>query len=481
VHAVSPPARSTQQILIVNPFLRLPYAGLVALADAAAAVSPRATQDAPKWRRALSARRHVAQRIREFEASREPWHERLWFHAPSVGESLQALPVAQRIRERRPDIRFAVTHFSPSAEEVVSRFDAEFADYLPFDSRRAAALLARALRPSALVYAKLDVWPVLTHELSRQGIPVALISATLSRRSSRRGLARAVLRDAYRALDRIGAVDSEDAERLVRLGARSAIITVTGDTRYDQVWERVRRLDQHWEAIRAQRSARPTLVAGSTWPADEEKLLPAWEAVRRSVRDARLIIAPHEPGQDHVRALTAWATQAQLRVTRVSAFMPTTEHSGSDRHAAVHSGLWFDMPAEFDVIVVDRVGLLAEIYALGTAAFVGGGFHAAGLHSVLEPAAVGVPVSFGPRWVGSRDAAALLKAGSAASADTQDTLARSIAAWLQDPALAAEEGAEARRIVERGLGAAEASAQLVLDLLGKTATSPLQQRGAAGG
>ena len=117
-------------------------------------------------------------------------------------------------------------------------------------------------------------------------------------------------------------------------------------------------------------------------------------------------------------------------------------------------------------MLVDRVGVLGDLYALADAAFVGGGFHAAGLHSVLEPAAFGAPVLFGPRHQASRDAGLLLAAeGGAAAADAAG-LARWLGAWLGDAALRGEAGARARRVVEDGLGAAERSYELVEALLG---------------
>src|SRR5690606_15352414 len=150
-------------------------------------------------------------------------------------------------------------------------------DYLPFDTRGDARAALSSLRPSVLVFSKLDVWPVLSREASRSGIPLGLTSATLAAASSRRsGWASGLLRSAYSLLDRVGAVDAADAGRLVGLGVRPGVISVTGDTRYGQVWERARGVDRGGELLGPLASDRPTLVAGSTWPADEAVLLPAW-------------------------------------------------------------------------------------------------------------------------------------------------------------------------------------------------------------
>jgi 3-deoxy-D-manno-octulosonic-acid transferase len=190
-------------------------------------------------------------------------------------------------------------------------------------------------------------------------------------------------------------------------------------------------------------SPRPTLVAGSTWPSDEEVLLEAWVAVRRELRDARLIIAPHEPTAEHLAPIESWIAGAHLRGARLG----TPEASTAD------------------VVVVDRVGVLGDLYALADTAFVGGGFHSAGLHSVLEPAAFGAPVIFGPRYAGSRDALLLAQSGGGESVTTVDETIEDLLTWLADASARQTAGAEARALVERGRGAAERSYGLVMELV----------------
>ncbi|HEX5581750.1 MAG TPA: glycosyltransferase N-terminal domain-containing protein, partial [Gemmatimonadaceae bacterium] len=329
-------------------------------------------------------------------------------------------------------------------ESFARRLAVDFADYLPFDTAGDMRAVLRALQPSALVFSKLDVWPVLVREASTRGVPLGMVSATLAAGSSRRsGPAARLLRDAYARLDRVGAIAAADADRLVELGVRPDAVRVTGDTRYDQVWARAAAADRTGPLLAPLASGRPTLVAGSTWPADERTLLPAWERVRAAVPGARLVIAPHEPTAGHLAPIERWATSAGLRLARLSA--P-------------------DAPAA-DVVLVDRVGVLGELYALADAAYVGGGFHAAGLHSVLEPAAFGAPVLFGPRFANSRDAELLVEAGGGATAPDARALGDVLLRWLTDDDARREAGHHARALVEGGLGAAERSWDLVAELL----------------
>ncbi len=420
--------------------VQLGYRALAQIARGAALVTPNSNS---KVLRSLRARRGIRSRYRRWAAAhRDASRPLLWMHAPSVGEGLQARPILELARSRRPDLQIAYTHFSPSAAAFARSLDVDFADYLPFDTPGDARAALDALQPTALVFSKLDVWPMITREAREREVRLGLVSATLARGSSRRSLgAGALLRDAYAALDVVGAIDEADADRLVQLGVRSQTITVTGDTRYDQVWARAQAVDRESQLLRRLRGS-AIIVAGSTWPSDEAVLLPAFEALRRAGVDVRLVIAPHEPTKKHVAELLAWAERSSLRADRLD-----------------------EATSDTDVVVVDRVGVLGDLYALADVAFVGGGFHAAGLHSVLEPAAFGAPVLFGPRFQDSRDAALLVQRHGGASVADAAEAERRLRFWITDPTGRRDAGDFARALVRSGVGAAERSFALVDRLL----------------
>jgi 3-deoxy-D-manno-octulosonic-acid transferase len=426
----------------VKPLLRIPYAIAGRLTDALVRVVPAGTS---KFRRGLSRRRGLVERYKQWgAASRDTSRPLVWFHAPSVGEGLQAQPVIDLLRTRRPDVQIAYTFYSPSAEQFATTVKADFSDYLPFDTDEHASSVLSALRPSALVFSKLDIWPALTESAADAGVPVGVISAALPKSSRRRGaLARAFLTDAYRLLDRVGAIDESDAERLREQGVRGDRVGVTGDTRFDQVWARAQRTSS--PLVLRLRSSRPTLVAGSTWPSDEEHLLDAWIRIRDKIPDARLVIAPHETTDRHLRSIERWAASHRLTLARVHA--PDTDDP--------------------DVILVDRHGILGDLYALADTAYVGGGFHSAGLHSVLEPAAFGAPVLFGPRNEKSREAAKLVEAGGGAVVTGVHDLTIRLGYWLGSVTARDAAGSAARAMVQQGLGAAVRSFELVTALLAR--------------
>lgn len=403
-----------------------------------------------KLGRGLRGRRGVLERMEAWaRAERDPARPLVWFHAPSVGEGLQARAVVERFRARRPDAQVVYTFFSPSAEGFARSVPADLTDWLPLDFPGDVAHALDALRPDVLAFSKTDVWPMLTREAARRGVRTALLSATLPAASSRlRGPARALLSPAYRRLDRVAAISAGDAERFAALGVPADRRSVTGDARFDQVRRRADAVDRGSRLLAPLlATGDPVLVAGSTWPPDEAHLLPAVRAARDAGHPLRLVLVPHEPTGSNLAEAERGLDDAGLTHLRLS----TIEASG---------GAWEDA-----VLVVDRVGVLGDLYAAADLAYVGGGFGTAGLHSVLEPAAFGAPVLFGPSHANAREAAELVAAGGGFSVADGAELAERLAALLADGGARRTAGAAARAYVDAGLGAAERGAGVVEALL----------------
>jgi 3-deoxy-D-manno-octulosonic-acid transferase len=366
-------------------------------------------------------------------------------HAPSVGEGLQAEPILSEFRKRHPEVQIAYTFYSPSAERFASSVGADFSDYLPFDTAHAAGSVIAALRPTAIVFSKLDVWPMLVEAASKAGVKLGMTSATMPASSLRHSrIARLALGDAYSLLDIVGAISDGDALRLIEAGVSPERVIVTGDTRYDQAWQKAQtNTDAREELIAPLRSSRYTTVAGSTWPSDEERLLPAFERVTRRQPGARLIIASHEVSEDRLTSIESWARSSELVPARI----------GSAGAGAA------------DVVIVDRYGILGDLYALAEVAYVGGGFRSAGLHSLLEPAAFGAAVIIGPRHLDNRDARLLVEAGGAIRCADAKQIERQIMRWIEPTDVLKVAQTAAREVVRQGLGAAERSVALVEKLV----------------
>ena len=433
------------------------------LSGAAARVVPAAEfllrRARPEVARALAGRRRAAAELAAWGRRRgdDPL---VWLHGASAGELLGAVPAVRLLRARRADdagrrARLVVTHSSPSGRAALPWLDADHAGYPPLDRRRDCDAALAALRPGLLVFAKLDVWPGLAAAAARAGVPTALINGTVrpgSRRSGR--VVRRWFRAAYAGLDAVGAASADDARRLVALGVRADRVRVTGDAAFDLALERAdrARADGSAAALRAALrtalgepdGATLRLVAGSTWAADERALLDGVAAVRRAGGpDWQLVIAPHEPTAAHVGRLAAACAARGERPVRWSRL----GESAPGRDASV--------------VLFDEVGRLAELYAAGDAAYVGGGLGGTGLHNVLEPAAAGVPVVFGPRH--DRADAVGLQAAGGGLVSPPGALAGTLTG-LADPRRRARHGRAARAYVEANAGAAARTAGLLAPL-----------------
>ena len=356
-----------------------------------------------KLARGMAGRRHAHRLLAEWGRTiRDPQRPVAWFHAPSVGEGLQAQAVIDALVREDPALQIVFTFFSPSAEAFARRLGADIATYLPWDARGPSAAVLDAMQPDVLVFTKTEVWPVLAAEARRRGIPTAIVGATVPEAAGRmRWLARVVLRPTWAGLRLAAANASADAQRLEVLGVDSVAIETTGDPGIDSAATRAGLTDRDAPWLKPfLDDPCLTVVAGSTWPADEAVLIPALAAVREQLPRLRVVIAPHEPNDAHVKGL--------LEALRARGYNPGTL---GEVEAAGSVG-------ERDAVVVDRVGVLAQLYSIAWVSFVGGGFHDAGLHSVLEPAAAATPVLFGPQHRNARAAGDLIGIDGAKIAST---------------------------------------------------------------
>ena len=378
----------------------------------------------------------------------------VWVHASSVGESLQARAVVDVLRRRAPGLAVVYTFFSPSAEAMSGDFPADVHAFLPWDLPEVMGPVLDAVRPSVIVFTQREVWPTLADEAAARGVPTVLIAATMPEGAGRlTWLGRILLGAAFRSLRSVAAVSKEDGDRFRRLGVSRDRVTVTGDPGIDAARGRVAGIDHQAPHMRIFRDERgPILVAGSTWPMDEDVLIPALARVRRSVPGLRIVLAPHEPdGYDFAalrRRLSAdgW-TPALLGEIEGSEGAEEALEVG-----AVHGA---------DAILVERVGVLADLYTVASVAYVGGGFHKGGLHSVLEPAAAAVPVLIGPRYQRSLHATRLLAAGAAHAVVDADSLARVLREWLEAPKKIEDHGRHAITYIEESRGSAARTADLI--------------------
>jgi len=369
----------------------------------------------------------------------------LWLHGASVGEARLAGLLARSVHAARPEVAVSVSCVTRTGRRALpAPPDVQAAFFAPLDVRRRVRPVLRAVAPAALALIETELWPGLVREAAASRSRLAVVNARLAPERMRhyRRL-RALYRPLLRAMDRIGAGSAGDAERLLALGARPASLTVTGNLKYDLP------APGHDPLALRRRfglaPGRPVLVAGSTGEGEDAPVLDAFRALRAERPEAFLVLAPRHPSRA--------ARAAELAVER-----GLRPHALSSAHDAA--------AGEADVLVVDGMGELARLYGMASVAFVGGSLVPVGGHNVLEPAAAGVPVLFGPYTAHAEEPAqALLAAGAARRVADGEALAAAWAALLHDPAACQAMGAAGRRVLDDNRGALGRTTALLLDLL----------------
>lgn len=355
-------------------------------------------------------------------------------HAASVGEVNAAAPLIRALLRDRPDVPLTVTTFTPTgSRRVVSLFGGRvFHVFAPLDLPGAVRRFLERTRPRLAVVMETEIWPNLFAQAHRRGLPLLMANARLTKRSAKGyGRAGKLIPGALAEVAWVGAQTPQDAERLIAAGARAERVEVVGNLKFEiaapsGLQAEGQALRHHWGA------ERPVIVAGSTHAADERVLLPAFRTLLDEVPDALLILVPRHP--ERFAEAERGAVAAGFDVARHSRLT-----SGSGRT---------------QVLVVDAMGVLMHYYAAGDIAFVGGSFGRVGGHSLVEPAALGRPVLFGPDTANAEDiAACLTKVGGGRRVHTGAEWCSMATDWLRDADAKARAGDAARRLVEDSRGA----------------------------
>jgi len=392
----------------------------------------------PKARQWVEGRKGMWERL---EAKREALQGCLWMHCASVGEFEQGRPVLEAIKRERPDLPVLLTFFSPSGYEARKDLGSAtpgslvtHVEYLPPDGEANARRLLELMRPNMVLWVKYELWHHHLEALRAAGIPTYLISAYFWPTMPYFRWYGGAWRRMLACFTHHFVQDERSGQLLNGIGLQN--VTVSGDTRFDRV-RAIVVANEHLLPAEAFRAAAPSpmLVCGSTWPADEELLL---KALAPQSVEARLLVAPHELHAQHLSA--------------VEASFPKPLALWSELENALVAGA--GLPPGIRTVLVDRMGLLARIYRYGDIAYVGGGF-GDGIHSLLEPAAWGCPVIFGPLHTKFPEAQGLIDAGGGFEVKTAEELRAVLDRLLGDAAARAKASDAARRYVQERAGATD--------------------------
>ena len=392
----------------------------------------------PKIQEGIKGRKGVLVELENQLQTARHLEKTAWFHFTSVGEFEQAKPLIEAIYE---ETRIVLTFFSPSvAPNARSYTYADAAVYLPLDTLRNAERIIRLIEPALIVFSKFDIWPNLVWKASKYKIPIIVVAGTLHAESKRLStFAKPFFRSVHQYIQVHCAISESDAARFRELCSPAHEIVVTGDTRYEQVYRRARLVESDTEFFHGHQSLkRPILIAGSTYTEDEKVLLPAYQLLRQNLTEnfPHLILVPHEPTSERIKEIRRHLDRSKLVSLCFSELEPEVDLSA------------------VDVLIIDKVGLLAKLYGLADIAFVGGSFRGS-VHNVMEPAAMAKPVLFGPTIQNAYEASLLVEHGGAKLVYTAPELADAIAAWLKEDMARTTAGSIGKQLIEENLGAVE--------------------------
>ena len=350
----------------------------------------------------------------------------VWFHAASLGEFEQGRPLMERLRREHPEKKILLTFFSPSGYEVRKNYDgADLVCYLPFDTPLNARRFVKLARPEAAFFIKYEFWRNYIEALYKRGIPCYSVSSIFREnqiffRPYGRGYARCLSRMTHLF------VQNETSRRLLE-GIGVTNVDVVGDTRFDRVLD-IRNAAKPLPLAERFAGCWKVLVAGSSWPQDEEIIIPYFN----KHPNLKLVLAPHVVSEEHLQAIERQLARPALRYSKATP-------------KAV---------AEADCLIIDCYGLLSSIYRYASMAYVGGGF-GVGIHNVPEAAVYGIPVIIGPNNKKFREAQALLRRGGCKEIAGAADFEQLMDAWLSDKEALATAGKAAGSYIADNAGAAD--------------------------
>ena len=351
--------------------------------------------------------------VDEMRRRRTPGERYIWFHAASLGEFEQGRALMERLRASHPEYKIALTFFSPSGYEVRKGYaGADVVTYLPLDRPRNVRAFLDALQPEMAVFVKYEYWGNFLFSLKERGVRTYVVSAIFRPDQVFFRPYGGLFVRMLGCFTKIYVQDERSRQLLSGVGIES--VEVTGDTRFDRVADIVRRAEELPVAAAFAGEGRPVVVAGSTWPQDEE-LLARFISVNKD--HLRMIIVPHEVSPSRISELCS-----RLRCSFALYTQTTPEEAG-----------------KADCLVVDTVGILSSLYRYGRVAYVGGGF-GAGIHNTLEAAVWGIPVVWGPNYHKFQEAEGLAACGGGCAVASYRQMEDALNRLLTDSAAGASAG-----------------------------------------
>ena len=350
----------------------------------------------------------------------------IWFHCASLGEFEQGRPVIESIKDQYPQYRILLTFFSPSGYEVRKNYsEADLVFYLPMDSLSNANRFIGLTNPKMAFFIKYETWYYYLSVLKERKIPCLLISGILLESQFKFPPWGNFMKTIFESFTYLFA-QSRPTLSLLKKHKITSAYGFGGDTRFDRVLQLSSQSFHHPQlAIFAGEG--PVLVAGSTWEADEIMIA----GLADSISNMKLVIAPHEIGERHIHRLQ-------------SQFPRSVLYSEFENHTLIQ---------DFNVLIIDCVGLLSKLYRYGTYCYVGGGFNRTGIHNILEAAAYGKTIFIGPNYKKANEAKEMIEKGLVFSCGSKEDLIQQLQELMDNPKLLEEKNKAALLFVQENQGA----------------------------
>lgn len=380
----------------------------------------------------------------------------IWVHAASVGEIVATSPLIKEFRKEFPKSPILVSVVTTSGYEMANRIikDADAIIYFPLDLPWLAGHVLRRIRPRVFLPVETELWPNFLRTARKIHVPVMMVSGRISDKSVKQYKhLHSLLRNMIGTVKLFAMQSPIDAEYIMRLGAPQELVTVTGNTKFDQTYTDVSPEEKQKIIEEMGLSKNDGIfLAGSTHRGEEEAVLQAFKAVRETHPHARLVIAPRE----------LLRTMEVVHLCRKAGFSVTTR-----------TKLQNEAPQDEDIVILDTIGELGKVYSIGDVVFVGGSLVPHGGHNILEPAAHGKAIIVGSHMFNFKDTYALFKNRDAClTVKNGEELAKQVTRLFDEPEHRHRMEEETRAIVRENKGASRKSAILLHQMLESYESSP---------
>lgn len=370
-----------------------------------------------------------------------PNDKTIWFHCASLGEYEQGVPIMEKTKELFPDHKLIVTFFSPSGFEVKKNTTlANIVLYLPIDTVSNAKKFIELAHPSLAIFIKYEFWPNYLIQLKEKNIHTFLVSGLFRKEQIFFKPHGVFMRKVLNSFDHFFVQDGTSKELLNNINIKEA--TVSGDTRFDRVSNQLLQ-DNTLAFISEFKQNSLCIVCGSTWPEDEAVLI---DYINKAPDHVKFIIAPHE-----------------INTSKIESFRKNIQQKSSLFSTKKSTNI-----SQYNVLIIDTVGLLTKIYSHADIAYIGGGMGDTGLHNILEPAIFRVPIVIGNRFEKFPEAKELRELKGLFSISNATECSKTLEKLVTDKNTRIESGKIAKEFIENNKGATNIIMNYIKQLKGKS-------------